>query len=128
MSVSPLCYALRMTNTIEDADLGCWIDGSHKSGLDFNYAVIELAHKRFAYQVDIDMIWNDIQNMENNPETDSYEFIDILDSVYWTCEEALDHMNDSLRDTPYYFEVEDQSLYLARDYEPITLDDTDQPW
>lgn len=114
--VRPVCYYLSMTN-ITDADLGCWEDGSHSSVHDFTYSVISVANKTFGFEVDLDLIFSDLNELENGT-LDEDEMLDILDSLDWTYYAALDYMNDKLRDTPYYFEVIDQSLYLEKDGEP----------
>ena len=115
-----------MTN-ITDANIGCWIDGSHDRSDYFMFQVIRTAYMFFDFDLDFDLVIADLGKIEHD-EFDQDELLDVLDSLDWTYQAAVDHMNDQLRNTPYYFEVEDQSLYLARDYEPITLDDTDQPW
>ena len=130
MSVSPLCYALRMTN-ITDANIGCWIDGSHHRSDYFMFQVIRSAYMFFDFDIDFDLIIADLGKIEHG-EFDQDELLDVLDSLDWTYQAAVDHMNEQLRNTPYYFEVQDQSLYLARDYEPYEaeeiIDTTDQPW
>lgn len=119
-----------MTN-ITDANIGCWIDGSHDRSDYFMFQVIRSAYMFFDFDIDFDLIIADLGKIEHG-EFDQDELLDVLDSLDWTYQAALDHMNDQLRNTPYYFEVEDQSLYLARDYEPYEaeeiIDDTDQPW
>ena len=115
-----------MTN-ITDENLGCWIDGSHDRNDYFMFQVIRTANMHFDFDIDIDLIIDDLGKIEHG-EFDQDELLDVLDSIDWAYQAAMDHMNDQLRDTPYYFEVEHRSLYLARDVEPITLDDTDQPW
>ena len=115
-----------MTN-ITDENLGCWIDGSNDRNDYFMFQVIRTANMHFDFDIDIDLIIDDLGKIEHG-EFDQDELLDVLDSIDWAYQAAMDHMNDQLRDTPYYFEVEHRSLYLARDVEPITLDDTDQPW
>lgn len=115
-----------MTN-ITDENIGCWIDGSHDRSDYFMFQVIRTAYMFFDFDVEIDLIIADLGNMENG-ELDQDELLDVLDSLDWTYQAALDHMNDQLRDTPYYFEVEDQSLYLARDEPAEILEPAANPW
>lgn len=105
-----------MTN-ITDADLGCWVEGSHSAAHDFAYAVIHYANESFGFDVDMGMIFADLVALDKG-ELDQDEMLDILDSLDWTYYAALDHMNDKLRDTPYFFEVVDSCLYLTKDGEP----------
>jgi metal-sulfur cluster biosynthetic enzyme len=110
-----------MTN-ITDENIGCWIDGSRYRSDYFMFQVIRTAYMDFDFEIDFDLIIADLGNIQNG-ELDQDELLDILDSLDWTYTAALDHMNDQLRETPYYFEVEDQSVYLAKD-EPAEILET----
>jgi hypothetical protein len=113
---------------ITDTHLGCWIDGSHNSSVAFNHAVIEMACERFGFDIDLQRVREDIYQIENEHLLDFNEFTDIVDSLYWTSEQAVEHMNDTIINSPYYFEVEDQCLFLEKDTSWKSLDPADNPW
>lgn len=79
-----------------DSKLGCWIDGSHWSALDFNKAVVTLTANHYGYQ-----------SSQSNTDDDDW---------MWEADDAIDYMQ-SLCPHGYWFEVEDNSLYLRSENE-----------
>mgnify|MGYP006274845911 CR=1 FL=1 len=107
-----------MTNKFPDSgDLtGCWIDGSHRSSLQFASLVIELAHD-YGFELDWDKFVDDMQKLESGEyEMGSDDEIDIMDAIDWTYEDALEYLNDNTREGLYWV-VEDQSLFLMTEEE-----------
>lgn len=99
-------------------EMGCVIDGSHMSSIDFTTAVIDYAIDRGfeidqeQYLKDIDWIGSvsDVKYLEADQESIDrmYEIMDALD---WTYEDALEYLN-SITPADYFYLVEDQSLFL----------------
>jgi hypothetical protein len=80
-----------------DTKLGCWIDGSHWSAKDFNIAVVKLTAEHYGYKP-----------VKPHPAND--------EEWYWESDDALDHLQ-SLCPHGYWFEIEDNSLYLRSENE-----------
>jgi len=94
---------------LTDAATGCWIDGSHRSSLEFTALVIELAHD-YGFELEWDQFVADMNWLESD-EVDDDRHFDIMDSLDWTYEDALEYLNDNTRDGLVWV-VEDQSLFL----------------
>jgi hypothetical protein len=98
---------------VTDADLGCVIDGSHMSALDFTTAVIDLAiFHGFDEHFDVDLYNSDLSRLANDALDDD-EILDIreaLDELYY---DALDYLNVQVAEG-YYLDVEESSLFLTR--------------
>ena len=88
---------------------GCVIDGSHMSSIDFTTAVIDLAVDA-GFEIDEERYKKDIEDYRNDwlSEETLYE---VLESLDWTYEDALDFLNDALPNGLYYT-VDDQCLIL----------------
>ena len=88
---------------------GCVIDGSHMNSIDFTLAVIDLAVDA-GFEIDHEQYRKDIDWM--NSEVDDEDiYLDILNALDWTYEDALDFLNSKLPDGLYYT-VDDQCLIL----------------
>ena len=88
---------------------GCVLDGSHMNSIDFTLAVIDLAVDA-GFEIDQEQYRKDIDWM--NSEVDDEDiYLDILNALDWTYEDALDFLNDNTRDG-LVWEVRDQSLFL----------------
>jgi len=94
-------------NEITENDLGCWIDGSHLSGLLFDIDVVETAI-HFGYEIDIND-WYELKGLCHNTY-DTQPFEDML----YVANEAYDWLNMNLPDG-YYFDIEDNSLFLRHE-------------
>jgi hypothetical protein len=97
-----------MNKTIPD-ETGCYIYGSHRGSFDFATLVIEMAHD-YGFELEWEAFVRDVEWM-NGDETDDERLSDILDSIDWTYEDALEYLNDNTRDGLVWV-VEDQSLFL----------------
>ena len=88
---------------------GCVIDGSHMSVIDFTTAVIDLAIDA-GFELDVEQYRKDIEDYRNDwlSEETLYE---VLDSLDWTYDDALEYLNSKLPDGLCYT-VDDQSLFL----------------
>jgi hypothetical protein len=100
---------MMMTKTVPD-ETGCWIDGSHRSSLEFTALVIELAHD-YGFELDWDQFVADL-NWLSSDEVDDDRHFEIMDALDWTYEDAIEYLNDNTREG-LYWEVIDQSLYLT---------------
>jgi hypothetical protein len=103
-----------MTKKFPDATdmTGCWIDGSHRSTLEFTALVIELAHD-YGFELEWDQFVADIEWMNTpNPDYAVDKANEILEALDWTYEDALEYLNTNTRDG-LVWEVVDQSLYLV---------------
>jgi hypothetical protein len=88
---------------------GCVLDGSHMNSIDFTLAVIDLAVDA-GFEIDQEQYRKDIDWM--NSEVDDEDiYLDILNALDWTYEDALEYLNNGLPDNLRYT-VEDQSLFL----------------
>ena len=88
---------------------GCVLDGSHMNSIDFTLAVIDLAVDA-GFEIDQEQYRKDIDWM--NSEVDDEDiYLDILNALDWTYEDALDFLNDGLPDGLYYT-VEGNCLIL----------------
>lgn len=97
---------------LSDAETGCYIDCTHRSNFDFMCLVIELAHD-YGFEMEWEAFVADVDWMKN-PDDDFDREQDILDSIDWTFEDALEYLNTNTREG-LYWEVIDQSLYLTED-------------
>ncbi len=90
-------------------ETGCYIDGSHRSNLEFMCLVIELAHD-YGFELEWDQFIADM-NWLSSDEVDDDRHYEIMDAIDWTYEDALDYLNINTRE-PLVWVVRDQSLYL----------------
>ena len=88
---------------------GCVIDGSHMSNFDFITAVIDLAIDS-GFELDEETYRKDVDDMRNGKVNDEW-LMDVLDSLDWTYEDALEFLNSKLPEGLCYT-VDDQSLFL----------------
>lgn len=94
---------------LSDVETGCWIDGSHMSSFDFSALVIEMAHE-YGFELEWEAFVADVDWMKD-PDDDFDREQDILDSIDWTYEDAIEYLNDNTREGLVWV-VRDQSLYL----------------
>ena len=88
---------------------GCVIDGSHMNSIDFTLAVIDLAVDA-GFEIDHEQYRKDIDWM--NSEVDDEDiYLDILNALDWTYEDALEYLNMGLPEGLCYT-VNEQSLFL----------------
>jgi hypothetical protein len=79
---------------------GCVIDGSHMNSFDFITAVIDLAVDA-GFEIDQEQYRKDIDQM--NSEVDDEDiYLDILNALDWTYEDALEFLNSGLPDGLHY--------------------------
>lgn len=90
-------------------ETGCYIDGSHRSSFDFACLVIEMAHD-YGFEMDWDIFLSDMSWLESKQDDEDRE-LEILDSLDWTFEDALEYLNTNTR-PGFVWVVEDQSLFL----------------
>ena len=90
-------------------EVGCYIDGSHMNSIDFTLAVIDLAVEH-GFEIDHEQYRKDIDWM-NSEEDDEDLYLDILNALDWTYEDAIGYLNDNTREG-FVWTVEDQSLFL----------------
>ena len=90
-------------------ETGCYIDGSHRSSIEFTALVIEMAHD-YGFELDWDRFVDDIEWLRSE-EDDEDRMLDILDSLDWTYEDALGYLNEQTRKGLVWV-VENQSLFL----------------
>ena len=88
---------------------GCVIDGSHMSSIDFGIAVIDLAVDA-GFEIDHEQYRKDREWMVGS-EDDEDLYLDILNALDWTYEDARDFLNSKLPNGLYYT-VDDQCLIL----------------
>jgi len=91
-------------------ETGCYIDGSHRSSIDFTALVIEMAHD-YGFELEYDQFVKDVTDLRNGDVDDEW-LMDVLNALDWTYEDALEYLNDNTREG-LYWEVIDQSLYLT---------------
>ena len=104
-----------MTNTLHvtDADLGCVIDGSHWSVLDFTTAVIDLGIKHgYGDVFDVEYYKRDLESLRSDA-LDEDEILDIRQAIDDTYYDVLDYLNYIVPEG-YYFDVHESSLFLTR--------------
>lgn len=92
------------------SDFGCYIDGSHMSNFDFMVAVIDFAIDR-GFELDEETYRKDVDDMRNGEIKDEW-IMDVLDSLDWTYDDALDYLNDIDNPAGRVWHVEDQSLFM----------------
>jgi len=93
-------------------ETGCYIDGSHRSSIDFTALVIEMAHD-YGFDMEFDKFVKDMRHLNDDDYAmDTEELDEILDALDWTYYQALDYLNDNTHEG-LYWEVIDQSLYLT---------------
>ena len=97
-----------MQMNLNNAETGCWIDGSHRSSFEFMCLVIEMAHD-YGFEMD----WEQYQQDLADYNTDSIfeDYAEMMDALDWTYEDALEYLNDNTRPGLVWV-VEDQSLFL----------------
>ena len=88
---------------------GCVLDGSHMNSIDFTLAVIDLATDS-GFEIDQEQ-YNKDREWMNSEEDDEDIYLDILDALDWTYEDALDFLNSKLPEGLCYT-VDEQSLFL----------------
>lgn len=88
---------------------GCVLDGSHMSSIDFTLAVIDLAVDA-GFEIDHEQ-YNKDREWMNSEEDDEDIYLDILNALDWTYEDALEFLNSGLPDNLYYT-VDCQCLIL----------------
>ena len=72
---------------------GCVIDGSHMSSIDFAVAVIDLAVDA-GFEIDVQQYRQDLSDISSgNIADDSEDFLEILQALDWTYDEALEYLN-----------------------------------
>ena len=88
---------------------GCVIDGSHMNSIDFTLAVIDLAIDA-GFEIDEERYKKDIEDYRNDwlSEETLYE---VLESLDWTYDDALEYLNSKLPEGLCYT-VDEQSLFL----------------
>jgi hypothetical protein len=79
------------------------------NSFDFTTAVIDLAIDA-GFELDEETYRKDVDDMRNGEVRDEW-IMDVLDSLDWTYEDALDFLNSKLPNGLYYT-VEYQSLFL----------------
>ena len=90
---------------------GCVIDGSHMNSFDFAIAVIDLAVDS-GFEIDVQQYRQDLSDISSgNIADDSEDFLEILQALDWTYDDALEYLNSGLPDNLCYT-VDNQSLYL----------------
>lgn len=94
---------------LSDVEVGCYIDGSHRSSLEFTALVIEMAHD-YGFELDWEQFVADIEWLKSD-EDDEDRLLDIREALDWTYEDALEYLNDNTREG-FVWTVEDQSLFL----------------
>lgn len=90
-------------------ETGCYIDGSHRSSFDFAIAVIDFAVDR-GFEIDMETYRADLEWLKSE-EDDEDKYLDIVDALDWTYEDALEYLQSSTRPGLVWV-VEDQSLFL----------------
>ena len=88
---------------------GCVIDGSHMNSIDFTLAVIDLAIDS-GFEIDHEQ-YNKDREWMNSEEDDEDLYLDILNALDWTYDDALEFLNSKLPEGLCYT-VDDQSLFL----------------
>jgi hypothetical protein len=87
----------------------CYIDGSHMSNTDFQIAVIQFATEH-GFEIDSEQMHRDIEWM-NGEEDDESTLLDILESLDFTFDEAVDYLNSNTRQGQSW-EIREASLFL----------------
>ena len=88
---------------------GCVIDGSHMNSIDFTLAVIDLAVER-GFEIDHEQ-YNKDREWMNSEEDDEDLYLDILNALDWTYDEALEYLNEIDLHRGYVWVVDEQSLF-----------------
>ena len=88
---------------------GCVLDGSHMNSFDFITAVIDLAIDS-GFELDEETYRKDVDDMRNGEVNDEC-IMDVLNSLDWTYEDALEYLNSGLPEGLCYT-VDDQCLFL----------------
>ena len=91
---------------------GCVIDGSHMNSIDFTLAVIDLAVER-GFEIDHEQ-YNKDREWMNSEEDDEDLYLDILNALDWTYDEALDYLNEIDLHRGYVWVVDEQSLFMEK--------------
>ena len=88
--------------------LGCWIDGTHMSGLSFDIEVVETA-LHFGWELDVND-WKELKNQLINYQEEESLYEDLAG----VAEEAYDWFNMNLPEG-YYFEIDANCLFLTHE-------------
>lgn len=99
-----------MLMNLSDVETGCYIDGSHRSSLEFMCLVIEMAHD-YGFEMDWDIFLSDMAWLESKQDDEDRE-LEILDALDWTYDDALEYLNSNTREN-FCWIVEDNSLFLV---------------
>ena len=92
-------------------ETGCIIDGSNISSTEFMISVIEFAHD-LGFEMEYYKFAHDCMNLTDEEyDMDVEELEEILDSIDWTYEDAIDYINNNISTDQFFF-VKDQCLYL----------------
>ena len=94
-------------------DVGCYIDGSHMNSIDFTLAVIDYAISQ-GFEIDHEQ-YNKDREWMNSEEDDEDLYLDILNALDWTYDDALDYLNEIDLHRGYVWVVDEQSLFRRRD-------------
>lgn len=94
---------------LSDVETGCYIDGSHMSSFDFAALVIEMAHE-YGFELDWDRFIEDLEDFRNGDVDDEW-LLDVMDSIDWTYEDALEYLNTNTRPGLVWV-VREQALLL----------------
>ena len=92
---------------------GCVIDGSHMNSIDFTLAVIDLAVDA-GFEIDHEQ-YNKDREWMNSEEDDEDLYLDILNALDWTYDEALDYLNEIDLHRGYVWVIDEQSLFRESD-------------
>lgn len=96
---------------LSDVETGCYIDGSHRSSLEFAALVIELAHD-YGFELEWDQFVADMNWLESDEvDVNDERHFDIIGALDWTFDDAIDYLNANTREGLVWV-VEDQSLFL----------------
>ena len=92
---------------------GCVIDGSHMNSIDFALAVIDYAISH-GFEIDHERYGADKEAYKNDG-LDEDMFLEVLDALDWTYEDALDYLNEIDLHRGYVWVIDEQSLFRERD-------------
>ena len=91
---------------------GCVIDGSHMNSIDFTLAVIDLAVEH-GFEIDHEQ-YNKDREWMNSEEDDEDIYLDILNALDWTYEDALEFLNEIDLHRGYVWVIDEQSLFREK--------------
>jgi len=99
-------------------ETGCIIDNSHFSAMNCNLDIIDYARCQGwdGGSFDLDMIYSDFIHIERGTVPDFYNpesfEIDFQETIYYAADQAVEWLNENVVDDGYYYEIDDNSLYL----------------